>query len=37
MFATVDEALAAAGQLLGGGPQTVAVYPAGGVSYPIIH
>ncbi|MBS3821256.1 MAG: DUF2088 domain-containing protein [Planctomycetes bacterium] len=36
MFATVDEALAAAGKVLGGGVQRVAVYPAGGASYPII-
>ncbi|MCE5326242.1 MAG: lactate racemase domain-containing protein [Planctomycetaceae bacterium] len=35
MFATVEEAAAAADVLLGGGPQRVAVYPWGGASYPV--
>ncbi len=37
LFATVEEALETAGKLLGEGPQRVAVYPAGGVSYPILN
>jgi nickel-dependent lactate racemase len=37
MFADVESALQAAGRLLGGSSQRVAVYPSGGASYPIIH
>lgn len=37
VYATVEEAFATARNLLGEGPQRVAVYPAGGVSYPIIN
>ena len=34
LYATVEEALAQAGRLLGEGPQRVAVCPAGGASFP---
>ena len=37
LYATVDQALAEAGRLLGGGPQRVAVCPAGGASFPRTH
>ncbi|MCD4824299.1 MAG: lactate racemase domain-containing protein [Phycisphaerae bacterium] len=36
MFYSVADALAAAEKILGRGPQRVAVYPAGGVSYPVM-
>lgn len=36
LFASVDEALAAARTELGGGSQRLAVYPYGGASYPIL-
>lgn len=36
LYATVEQALAAAGELLGGGRQSVAVCPAGGASFPRI-
>lgn len=35
--ATVEEALAAAGKLLGNSPQRVSVYPFGGASYPVVN
>jgi hypothetical protein len=35
IYATADEAVAAADALLGGGPQNVIVFPAGGVTYPV--
>ncbi|MBN1942390.1 MAG: DUF2088 domain-containing protein [Phycisphaerae bacterium] len=34
IFGTVEEAVARAQKVLGEGPQRVAVYPAGGISYP---
>ena len=36
IYATVEEALAAAGKLLGNSPQRVSVYPFGGASYPVV-
>lgn len=37
LYATVDQALAEAGRLLGGGPQRVTVCPDGGASFPRTH
>jgi len=35
LFASVDQAVAAADELLGGGPQRVVIFPAGGTTFPI--
>ena len=35
IYATLEEALTAAGKLLGNSPQRVSVYPFGGASYPV--
>ena len=35
VFATADDAFAAAGKLLGSGPQKVIVFPAGGTTFPV--
>ena len=35
IFASADEAVAAADAILGGGPQKVVVFPAGGTTYPV--
>ena len=36
LYSDVDEAIAAAAKFLGPGPQRVGVFPAGGVSYPVM-
>ena len=35
LFAGVDDAIAAADEMLGGGPQSVVVFPAGGRTFPV--
>jgi len=36
LFPDADRAIAAAGRLLGGGPQRVIVFPSGGTSFPVL-